>query len=1637
MAEIERTVEVATALPITLVSEDWVKSVWDNDFTEIDALSEDIREEFQSSSYFTTQLEEFKSLLSDWLVQKEVNTGEGFWTVLVENDVSVKAIIAVLGYLIDSGCKLTSNSEQRAAAILSAATYFKLVSVPGSGAFKVYSPELFIKAVDVFKLWNKLGTCKRKRASPSASRSQSSQSSQRSRKGRGAKRGRKTSAENTHFNISEFPDDDEEEGVEEEELTPREVARFHAMMKNLLQDLVALLETFSLKSSESTAHHTIMVLAEISRMEGDLITTQFGSWPRPNHMSPACLAYKGMTAICSPLHGHVVSMTTATFKYLLQNVLMLIGNNKSVIAQNIPRPVVNTRDNAVKFIRFLIKEGDERVISPTTHLLQHLCTKVPDKTEYRTKVAQTVVSLFEDLPDEAYVKMMEWMKRLSKHQKINNRVMSLDVVALLLAAPQRQLKDEVPAEQSLYTTHRFLVILLISRCSDIAPTVRTRAISAFAHLLSSGDGSLLSTLREMVTPKVGPRLGGPVRLIPTPGVDTRTVAHTEGTAMDQNDQTVEAEGSTAEKTADGVTVDSQAKTPFNQIELTPGFNANLIDDDGVISMLRRRSQDQKVNVRKAALQALECMIRFEAPDYRKEDLAILEERCADPSLSVRKQAMMSLTELLLQHTTDTKMQRAWLDGVLPLVMDRETTLQDKCIETLEDIVLDNVVPHNRSKDEGHQLVWSLLSIMTQYESLDLKRYLQRACQHWSRQGKLKGAIVNHLQTHLDTQNDKGAWLLLAEIATSFPKMNNDFLLKYWDKHSAEMSNENSTWPQVISVIGCVAKHLPADRRTDIADELKDRLKKFDSSPQLTAVIINTLSKLCEAGSDESTSRRVRESWCSCLLNACDEYLSHIILNEEASSIGSEEEDQIVRYLFTLGEIAQLCPAKTPKRVFMLVQSLIAAPCIDDESGSQEIPCSQTFPSSGEVTSSQGTVLSQPLSQFRDSKMSGKIRAHAFITLGKLCLQNENLAKKCIAALARELETSHDPNIRNNVIIIMCDLCVRYTTLVDRYVANIASCLKDPSPLVRKQTLTLMTRLLQEDFLKWKGVLFYRFITTLLDTNTHIRDFAEFCLIHLLLQRQPTMFFHHFVECIFHFNAYQAHSVYNKFTQSDREKQMFSLSGKQNADKRLKLYLFMLEHMTDEHRFQLSAKICQDILGSAVDGVLPLEGESTAILQDALAILGSKEIKLSSLKVRPHDDVAEEQDMAAVVMATAKKTLITQVLKKNVIENIVPIVTSLKKMLEKQKSPVLRYLMLYLRELMKDYKNEVKDILSADKQLATEIEYDLRMFEEQQAAAEKRRHENTPVQRAPIQGRLSMSPASGSPRPDGSPKPGSPARSPSTPKQGKSPAPGSAKPPTPVGTPGAKPQSPLATNKPSTPLSASRTPERQGTPSRCTPLATLAILNSARKALTRNTVLREVRNSPKPKEKAKATEREKERRRSAVKWADKDGGALQEVSPSQAENNTENVRTPPRRTRKSSRAISTPSAHLAQTDVLGNITFAGEQNITLIPPSPIPTSVPVRVYPDVSEDATSASPVRQGRNKPRDDLVYMFSPDKPAPRVKPWNIKPSSTAAVVESGDAEPAVDGEEDEAAEVSVSTRSRRQKAVSTATRRSSRSKR
>lgn len=80
--------------------------------------------------------------------------------------------------------------------------------------------------------------------------------------------------------------------------------------------------------------------------------------------------------------------------------------------------------------------------------------------------------------------------------------------------------------------------------------------------------------------------------------------------------------------------------------------------------------------------------------------------------------------------------------------------------------------------------------------------------------------------------------------------------------------------------------------------------------------------------------------------------------------------------------------------------------------------------------------------------------------GKLCLQHEELVQKYLPVFARELEIGTDVAVRNNVVVIMCDLCVRYTNIVDHYIPNISACLRDNEAVIREQTLIMLTNLLQ-------------------------------------------------------------------------------------------------------------------------------------------------------------------------------------------------------------------------------------------------------------------------------------------------------------------------------------------------------------------------------------------------------------------------------------------------------------------------------------------------------------------------------------------------------------------------------------------------
>ena len=52
-----------------------------------------------------------------------------------------------------------------------------------------------------------------------------------------------------------------------------------------------------------------------------------------------------------------------------------------------------------------------------------------------------------------------------------------------------------------------------------------------------------------------------------------------------------------------------------------------------------------------------------------------------------------------------------------------------------------------------------------------------------------------------------------------------------------------------------------------------------------------------------------------------------------------------------------------------------------------------------------------------------------MALGKLCLTDEPLAKKCVPLFVQELGRAQQPAVRNNIMVALADLVINYTALV--------------------------------------------------------------------------------------------------------------------------------------------------------------------------------------------------------------------------------------------------------------------------------------------------------------------------------------------------------------------------------------------------------------------------------------------------------------------------------------------------------------------------------------------------------------------------------------------------------------------------------
>ncbi|KAK1279933.1 hypothetical protein QJS04_geneDACA019731 [Acorus gramineus] len=745
--------------------------------------------------------------------------------------------------------------------------------------------------------------------------------------------------------------------------------------------------------------------------------------------------------------------------------------------------------------------------------------------------------------------------------------------------------------------------------------------------------------------------------------------------------------------------------------------------EGLDELLKQRCLDEKAAVKKAALVLIMKSTSLLGGMVDDVFLKVIGAACSDPLVSIRKTALIALSEVYRKFP-ESRVISEWLHAVPRLIMDNESSVQEECENLFVKLVLDRISevrcnPNVDSKDDLELVLpKDVLALLEGICDGEVAPSVKKICMSLGKKKRLRPTVATALQNIITASESlwlrdgrsiknwtapPGAWLLLSEISAFVPKaVGWEFLYHHWElldqtrwesKPCRTPIQEDvcerivSTVPNSIAwagdrvlllqTIASISIELPPEPAADLAHKLLKRIGDFNMHSTEVDAHVKALRTLCTrktVNKDEGETLILK--WVHQLLSKALKIIDDFMLKiSEANKIrsfltppgtrGTGKKDvgasqsplQALIAVFTIGSLILVSPSADLKGIIPLLHTIIT-------SGNSE---SKTKKLSGMTVSVK--------------QIAPSLYIQSWVTLGKICLVDGKIAKLYIPLFVQELEKSDCAALRNNIVVVM------------------------------------------RDYVKWRGVLFLRFLLSLVDESEKIRHLAEYLFGNILRVKAPLLAYNSFVEAIFVLNDCHAHAGHSEAQGGlHGGSRLFTIRGNdgKSRSRRMQIYVSLLKQMAPEHLLATSAKLCAEILAAATDGLLNLDDVTgQSVLQDALQVLACKEMRIHSSRGADSSADMEEEggdSSGAGALAAARGRVVSQVAKKNLIQNAVPIFIELKRLLESKKSPLTGCLMECLRTLLKDYKNEIEDILVADKQLQKELIYDMHKYE---AAAKTR------------------------------------------------------------------------------------------------------------------------------------------------------------------------------------------------------------------------------------------------------------------------------------------------------------------------------
>lgn len=714
------------------------------------------------------------------------------------------------------------------------------------------------------------------------------------------------------------------------------------------------------------------------------------------------------------------------------------------------------------------------------------------------------------------------------------------------------------------------------------------------------------------------------------------------------------------------------------------FNSNDISNFNIypgakilLWTLNVHARDERAHVRRISLTLLCNLFLINKKFMEKYYLTLLVSSCSDSSMIIRKVAVIGLTNLILKYPDNEDVLKYWFKGLIHLVGDRDKKIQELTVECMNRVILNNIKPYSvqiiDDKDPLNYLPWCVLDIAINEK---VGKYMMCLCEKWRIDGFLTDTIVKDIMTYVNSSDHKWtlhSLYLLQLIAHQLTITNLSPIVKYFETHfDVWFLNEGDpakwnillTYAQMtLDIMFLNYKSLDKKIRKQLLDKFEDLLFNFKIPTRLISKSLDLYSVLQSNNPDKRDNNLKK--------------LFQIVCNSIETSKNLDNEEMLIRHICILGDIG-------------LVQHL-------------------------QIEHKFKKYLLGFLNN-TDQTISSALQTIVILTLGKLSVIDELLAKEAIVQFGTILKNPYHPSIKINALTALADLCLRCTTLVEQAIPEMCVCLKAESILVKRVALKLLTGLILEDYIKLRDVFFFALLCMLDDPDCQVRQETSSFIVNYLLIKNKDIMERKIIEVILHFNGYTGEqSNYLKDCFSNPElKAFFSMEGDSKKSSRHGVYRFMLSHMYDETKLKLMVRI-MNIFEEVIKDVSNIRDNevnerNVQVMKDAFWILKSKEMVLTSGKPR---DNTNDDDPGTLEKVTdlAKKQIVMETYRCVMTKYIIPSLLKLKYDLEKYKKNLptvindLRSYLCILTSGKAPLKDEIISLLSVDSDLIAEILHD--------------------------------------------------------------------------------------------------------------------------------------------------------------------------------------------------------------------------------------------------------------------------------------------------------------------------------------------